>query len=109
MRVNICPHVTVLSRYNSLEVCQKILLASNTTIEIHLSQCNGEAKTATLPWTSEAPHESFEGIGRVLSIEGIDRRIRVEFDIWWRLKISLEALDCADQLCGGPYAFFCTV
>lgn len=87
----------------------EILLASNTTIEIHLSQCDGKAKTATLPWTSEAPYESFESIRRILSIEGIDRGIRVEFDIWWRLKISLEALDCADQLCGGTYAFFFSV
>ena len=76
---------------------------------IHLSQCDGKAKTATLPWTSEAPYQSLEGIRRVLSIEGIDRRICVEFDIWRRLKIALEALDCADQLCGGTYAFFFSV
>jgi len=82
------------------------LLASNTTIEIHLGQCNGKAKTATLPWTPEAPCESFESIRRVLSIGGIDRGFRVEFEIWWRLKISLEALEGVDQLCGGTYAFF---
>ena len=84
-------------------------LASNTVIETHLSQCDGKAKTAAFPWTPEAPYESSESIRCVLSVEGIDRGFHVEFDLWARLKILLEALEGADEFCRGRYPFFFSV